>query len=257
MALLVDWIVRRKVNDGVLRVSVHSSGKREVLFAAQRTMGPTGESFLSLERTAGRLGGVEWELTVEPGDERLEPQSFPAKQLRLFDMALVSAPLAVFTGWIRHGAERVELRRAPGLISHYWGRQLAAEWWWVSANQFDREGVAVECMVLRSGVWGVPVGMPLAYFYLRSEQGRQLWITPPGRAQVNSSPESLEIEFRRPAAKAVRLVGRGRDYGDLGDGIVNTLVGDLEVFEGGQLIARAEGTAGLERRFPHAESRTE
>ena len=32
--------------------------------------------------------------------------------------------------------KRPALKLSPGLASHYWGRQLAAEWW-VSANQFD------------------------------------------------------------------------------------------------------------------------
>jgi len=35
-----------------------------------------------------------------------------------------------------------------------------------------------------------------------------------------------------------------------GEGIVNTLVGDLEIWQGDTLLARAQGTAGLERRVP-------
>ena len=247
VALLVDWIVRRKVNEKILRVSVHSSEKREVVF---EKLASDDQSFLGAERTVGQVGEVEWDLSIEAGEERIEPHIFPAKQLRLFDLTLVSAPRAAFTGWVRHGTQRVELRRAPGLVSHYWGRQLPQEWWWVSANQFDREGVAVEAMVLRSGVWGVPIGMPLAYLYLHHEGSRRLWIAPPGAVQVSGSPESFEIQFRPIGAQAVRLIGQGRDYGDLGEGILNTLVGDLELWEGDKFIARAQGTAGLERRFP-------
>ena len=52
--------------------------------------------------------------------------------------------------------------------------------------------------------------------------------------------------------QVIRLNARGSDYGDLGDGISNTLVGDLELWEGERLIGRAQGTAGLERRTPAA-----
>jgi hypothetical protein len=73
---------------------------------------------------------------------------------------------------------------------------------------------------------------------------------PPAIARVADTPEKFEIEFRRWGAQTITLSARGRDYGDLGDGIVNTLVGDLQIRRGGRLIARAEGTAGLERRAP-------
>lgn len=46
------------------------------------------------------------------------------------------------------------------------------------------------------------------------------------------------------------LKAMGRDYTSLGEGIVNTLIGDLELWEAGTLVGRAEGTATLERRTP-------
>lgn len=251
-ALIVDWIARRKLNEKVIRVSIHSPEKREVLFEGRPDLlTPQALSFLDAERTAGRVGEVEWELNIELGGERIAPQIFPVNQLRMPDMSLISAPLAAFSGWIRHGAYRVELKRVPGMVSHYWGRQLPREWWWVSANRFNQEDVAVECTVLRSGMWGIPIGIPLAYLYLHFAGRKQLWIAPPAMARASGSPESFEIEFRRPGTPPVRLIGQGRDYGDFGEGIVNTLVGDLEVWQGNKLIGQAQGTAGLERRFPN------
>jgi len=253
VALLVDWIARRRVNENWLRVSVHSPHRRAVLFEKQSELF-TERSCLDARRTVGRIDDVAWELEIDASGECIAPDIFPAKLLRMPDLVLVSAPLAAFTGWIQIGDQRAQLQRAPGMVSHYWGRQLAPEWWWVSASQFDREGVAMECTILRSGVWGIPVGLPLAYLYLRDGATREFVIAPPAVARVTGSPEKFEIQFRRFGAETITLSAQGRDYGDLGDGIVNTLVGDLEIRKGGRLIARAQGTAGLERRAPGSRS---
>jgi hypothetical protein len=248
VALLVDWIARRRTHEHWLRVSIHSPGMRAVLFDKHAAPVSQGQSFLTADRTVGHLGEVAWELDIELGTEWIDPNLFPVSLLRMTDLALVSAPLVAFTGWVRYGDQQVNLQRALGMISHYWGRQLSAEWWWVSANQFDREGVAVECTVLRSSLWGIPVRLPLAYFYLKEAAEQELVLSPPAIARVTGSPEKFEIQIRRFWAETITLKAVGRDYGDLGDGIINTLVGDLEILKGGRLVARAKGTAGLERR---------
>jgi hypothetical protein len=249
-ALLVDWIARRRANEHWLRVSIHSPHKREVLFEKRAVLMPGEHDCLSARRTVGRLGEVSWELEIDPGADWITPDIFPARLLRMPDASIVSAPLATFTGSIRHAGHHAALQNAPGLVSHYWGRQLASEWWWVSASQFDEPGIAVECFAARSSVWGVPVGLPLAYLYLHQNGKRRLVMAPFNLAQVKGSPESFEIRIRRPGARTITLIGAGRDYGNLGDGIINTLVGDLEIRQGSKLIGRAQGSAGLERGAP-------
>lgn len=250
VALLVDWIARRRRNEYMLRVSLHSPRQRAVLFDKLPAPMLEGQNFITTQRTVGHLGDVAWDLDIDCDNERIEPDIFPARLLQITDLTLASAPRAAFTGQIRHGPLRVELDHAPGMIAHYWGRQLAREWWWVSANQFDQEDIAVECVVSRSSLWGLPVRLPLAYLYLRRGNARKLIMSPPAIAQAKGTPEKFEIQFRPFAAESITLRAQGREYGDLGDGIVNTLVGDLDIWEGSQLIARAEGTAGLERRVP-------
>jgi len=136
-----------------------------------------------------------------------------------------------------------------GLISQYWGRQLAVQWCWVSAQQFDQKGVAVECMVVRSSLWGTRVQLPFAYLYLHQHDKREFSV-PLSPARVEGSPEKFQIEINRVGKEKITLIGTGRDYGDFGDRILNTLTGDLEIREGNRVIARANGTAGLERRAP-------
>jgi hypothetical protein len=58
------------------------------------------------------------------------------------------------------------------------------------------------------------------------------------------------MEFSGIGRKKITLVGSGREYGDFGERIINTLTGDLDIFEDNQLVASAKGTAGLERRTP-------
>lgn len=254
VALLVDWIARRKQGDYVLRTSIHSPEGRRVDFGQLPAPMIDGQNFITTRRSIGQLGDISWELDIDCQDEWIAPDVFPARLMKMTDLTLVSAPRASFTGWIRHGPLQVELRDQPGMISHYWGRGLAHEWWWVSLNQFDPD-LALECVLLRSSLWGLPLRLPLAYLYLHRADGRRLLISPPGFAQARGGPDEFEIQFRPPAGKAITLLAQGRDYANLGDGIVNTLVGDLEIREGGTLIGRFAGTAGLERRAPLSHTR--
>jgi hypothetical protein len=68
--------------------------------------------------------------------------------------------------------------------------------------------------------------------------------------RVEGSPEKFQIVMNRKGKAPIKLVATGRDYADFGESILNTLTGDLEVWEGGRLLARARGTASLERRTP-------
>jgi hypothetical protein len=247
VALLVDWIDRRPEAQRWLRVSIHSPRGREVLFQEIAQAAPAVGGSLSEVHTQGYLGDVSWSLDIDTGPDRIAPDVPPAGLLRMADLALESAPL---TGTIRHRGQDFEVRGAPGHLSHYWGRQLPAEWWWVSASQFEGVDLAVECGVIRSAVWGAPVRLPLGYLYLRrpDSAARALWMAPMGLARVKGTPDAFEIRIRRMGAPTVSLACTGRDFGDLGEGIMNTLVGDVEVREGGVLLARAHGTAALERR---------
>ena len=246
IALIVDWIERRKLKEHILRVSVHSPYKREVIFETLDTLMPS-DNFLTTQRTVGHAGEVSWELDIDPGPDRIKLDMFPEG---LFDTLYRSAPLATFTGWIRHGSEQATLKQVPGALSQYWGKQLTAEWWWLSAHQFDQEGVAFECTVLRSRLWGTAVQLPTAYLYLRQQDKKDYVLAPLKLARAKGTPAEFQIEIKRLGKEKITLSGTGREYGDFGDGIVNTLIGDLEIREGNRVIARANGTAGLERRAP-------
>ena len=75
-------------------------------------------------------------------------------------------------------------------------------------------------------------------------------MAPPSFTNVQGSPDKFIIEFNPIGRKKIALVATVHEYGDFGERIVNTLTGDLEIFEDNQQIACAKGTAGLERRAP-------
>ena len=135
-------------------------------------------------------------------------------------------------------------------MTQYWGRQLPVEWWWVSAHQFERDGVIVEGTALRSRIWGTSLQTPLAFFYVRQQDKKEFIIAPANLAHIQGTPEEFQIEINRIGKEKIILICKGRDYGDFGDNIVNTLTGDMEIREGARVIARAQGTAGLERLAP-------
>src|SRR5690349_12425143 len=84
IALIVDWIERRKLDEHVLRVSIHSPYKREVIFERLDSFMPS-DNFMSQKKTIGRSGDVSWDLDIDLGSERIEPDIFPAKLLNMSD----------------------------------------------------------------------------------------------------------------------------------------------------------------------------
>ena len=249
VALIVDWIERRRSQEHLMRVSIHSPGRREVIWETLAAPMPN-DNFMNAQRTAGHAGEVAWDLAIDTGGDWIKPDIFPIALLRMSDSTLLSAPLARFSGWIRVGSQQTSLHNVPGLVSQYWGRQLTLEWWWISASQFDREGIAVESMLFRSSLWGSPAQIQAGFLYLNRPRKRELVMAPFNMARVSGTPEHFQLEIKRIGREKITLVGTGREYGDFGDRIINTITGDLEIHEGNRLIARAVGTAGLERRFP-------
>jgi hypothetical protein len=103
-------------------------------------------------------------------------------------------------------------------------------------------------MALRSRVWGTSASLSLGYLYLRDPSVGRMLISPPARLTVSGTPEAFEIVASSRRGPLLALKATGHDYASFGEGIVNTLVGDLEVSEGGKLLTVVRGTAGLERR---------
>jgi len=254
LAFLVDFIVRRRFGTAEVRVSlwVDGLGRVERLTStAWRTEGETvdiADSSFGPKRSSGRAEDVEWDLDMELGSSRIDPAVPPVRLLHPFDMEIASRPRARFSGQVTVGDRIFPCMDVPGLVSHYWGRRLPDRWWWISANLFEDNDVAVEALLARTRVWNLArVPMNAGYLWIEHRGVAQQVIHPlNGLIRVDGSPESLTLRARklgRPAI-SVRCSALPNSYSDLGEGIKQTLLGNC-LIDG---IGEARGTAGLEFR---------
>ena len=67
VALIVDWILRRRAREFVVRASYHAPGQRFVRFEQRPWPRDPAALALSLEHTSGQVGDLRWDLAVDPG----------------------------------------------------------------------------------------------------------------------------------------------------------------------------------------------
>jgi hypothetical protein len=256
LAFLVDFIVRRERGGGEVRISlwVDAYGRVEhANFPTWSTQAPyvtIGDCVLGADSSRGVVGEIEWDLSYELGQARVHPAVPPVTWLHPFDTEIVNRPQARFAGTVRVGDRRFSIPEAQGLVSHYWGRRLMDRWLWISVNQFDEPGFAVEASVAWSRLWGLPSpSMKIAYLWLQTPRFTQMVKSPVnGIIRVAGRPEDFTVTSRSITGRTVRLSCNTPmdSYNVLGEGIRQTLLGTC-VIEG---LATASRSAGLEWRQP-------
>jgi hypothetical protein len=130
---------------------------------------------------------------------------------------------------------------------HYWGRRLADSWVWVSADGVGDDGAVVEAAAFRSRLWGRSgTGLTAGYVVVDSGNTRQQVVAPAyGRVTVRGSATAFTIDAAT-VGRSLHLSARAPldTYNDLGEGIHQTLLGELSVEGRGSCVGRA----GLEVR---------
>jgi hypothetical protein len=255
-ALLVDFIRRRDKEHGEIRVTSSQGGiGRLDRTATPRDRVPGGaddECLLDQHRSRGDVGAVVWDLSFTRKPSRLTAPPSPLHRARTFDLSLVSWPDLTCTGAVTVDGVDHFLDAAPGMACHYWGRRLPDRWVWLSANEFDRPGVAVEASLLTSRLWGAPVPLPpLGYAWLR-EAGREWYVASPltglVRRTVRKSGGGLQINVTAPRRSwTLTAAANAQSFIDLGDGILQSLRADCLIRTATGVTA-ARGTAVLELR---------
>lgn len=263
VALLVDFIIRHRAGIVQVRVNIHAPTGGGVSFLelpldrlaiGSMTMpdqgARVGDNWLGTAGSRGAVGDIAWDLTFQPVSSLLYPQIKLIEPLRPFDLSLQSVPDVRFSGMVRIGGQRYEVSGARGMVSSYFGRALPEQWFWISCNTFDREDVALECVVSRTALYGGPVHLETGYFSVRTAEGSQTILAPVnGSIQLKGTREAFTITARPrrgTAAYTLQCSASTRDYHDLGDRICNTLIGSCALTG----IASANRTAGLEERMP-------
>jgi hypothetical protein len=256
LAFLVDVILRRREGTAETRVSMWL-GDRPRLERSVATEWTEDSSGITTEHanvtalgSTGSVGDIEWDLTWDPGSALIAPMPLGLDAaLRPFDMTLRVRPTAIFQGTVTIGGTRFPVVAEPGVVMHYWGRQLASQWLWVSASNFAGDSRRrVEIEVARTRLWGrLPVPTEISYVWLCDETGEELIVSPLNgiitTRHVGSSWIVRAVGMRGRRHTIVLDAGTAR-ANDLGESISQTLRGRLSV-DGVEAIA---GTVGVETR---------
>jgi hypothetical protein len=169
--------------------------------------------------------------------------------VRFADLDVTARPRGLMSGTVTVAGRVFEIDRAQTATYHYFGRRLADSWCWISASEFeDAPGLRVEAAVATSRLWGRG-RLPLGVGYL--------WWADGDRPQFTLSSVSGLIRHHRGGDSVtidtVRINGRRHRirasapttaFNDLGEGIRQTLLADLE-FDGHRAVP---GRVGLEFR---------
>ena len=245
LAFLADLIVRP--TGAEVRLSFWVDGRGRVIHAPGATdlagEPRVGQSVIGANASTGAAGGVEWDLRYELGPVWVDPGRM-ARALRPFDLELVSAPGTRFSGKVTVDGRAFTFDALPGLIAHYWGARLPRRWHWLSVNTSSLD---VDAVVSHSRLWGLP-GPTIAagYLYL-DDRTRSRTIVSPLNGLVRSSGVpggDVDLVAWAPSGGTrLRFSAPRVAYNDLGEGILQTLVGTLDA--DGQHV---EGVAGIEVR---------
>jgi hypothetical protein len=256
LAFLVDFILRGDRDHGEVRISLWVDGRGRVEHAYLPTWSTKtpfvtiGDCSFNAGSSRGAVEDVEWDLSYELDPVRVHPARPPMSWLHPFDADIINRPRATFAGTVRVGDRHFSVPETPGLVSHYWGRRLMDEWWWISANQFDEPGFALEAIVARTRLWGLRrPSAKIGYLWLQSPNSSHMVISPlNGLISLTGAPHEFTLVSRSITGRSVRVscTAPVDSYNDLGEGIRQTLMGSCAI-EG---LATASGSAGLERREP-------
>jgi hypothetical protein len=253
LAFLVDWIVRRDSARAEVRISMWVRRIGRVLRSQSGVWREDGTGVeicgctLSPAHGTGELEDVRWDLACAPGPWVLQPAPVLARLLHPFDLELVARPRARFSGTVTVGGETFRVDDAAGTLVHYWGRRLPDAWLWVSADGVGEHDAAVEAALFHSRLWGAPKPAIAGGYVAVNDRGRTAQIVAPVYGRVTARGNETAFEIRaRSWGRSMHLTARSphATYNDLGEGIRQTLLGDLTVDGWGS----CSGRAGLEIR---------
>ena len=251
LAFLVDFIVRRRLDEGEIRVSLWVQGRGRVVRLKSRTWsaGASGVSIEGHELTAeGSRGSVEdvtWDLSWQHGSHLVSSHPKLLGPLHPLDLEHLLLPDAQFSGSVTVAGVDYPIHDVPGLFMNYWGRRLGDHWCWISATEFaDDPRRRVEVLVARSSLWGQTwVQVPAAYLWTADEDGSEFTISPMS-GLIRQRRRGMAVEIR-----GIRLDGTrhrilceadAAAFNDLGEGIYQTLLADL-IFDGHHAVPERTG----------------
>jgi hypothetical protein len=255
LALLIEIAMRRRQRRRVAEVGalVQSAGEPLV----QRASFPrssihldadgalnVANLWLGAQGSRGTIGPISWDLVFQAAGPLVEPHVIGGI-LRPFDLRLRSVPDALISGNLSVGGQRFSFSHEPGTVSAFHGRRNPDRWVWISANAFDRPGVSVECVMLDSSIFGLPVlRARVGYFHLHTPETTMTVMHPlTGQVRVEGKQEDLTIMVRPRQGMpiVVHCVAPPASFRDFGDNVFATLLANCAITG----IAQAHHTTGI------------
>ncbi|MBA3824064.1 MAG: hypothetical protein H0X24_09215, partial [Ktedonobacterales bacterium] len=208
-------------------------------------------TWVSATGSRGSVGGLTWDLVFGASGPVLDPQV--AGAIRPFDLRLRSVPDVLMSGNVGHERHGYTFSHEPGTVGVSFGRRLPDHWYWVSVNAFREPGVAFECMLMESRIFGLPFWhATVGYVHLRTPTTSMTLLHPlTGQVRLRGDRTAFTVTARhRQDLITVHCAAPETRYHHLGARVYTTLLGTCEI-EG---ISLAEGTAGLAEREPQRPS---
>ncbi len=233
LRLLVDLIVRRDERTVETRVALTIGDVASVSHDVHPMTAPHAEgianatAIIDSSHTAGDSGGLSWALDLDLGRHRIQPVSMAFASARSLDMLLLSRPAATLTGSVTAADRSWDLREAPTMVAHYWGRALAPSWCWVSVVGAPGEP-RLEAAVLRSRLWGSPVAITGGYAWTWSgvdTEEPSLFAMPTNGSWLSQDrrPDGVAVAARRTTQRQVFSASADPStFVPFGDGIRNS-----------------------------------
>ena len=263
IALLVDIIARRKGRRRIVEVRAALYTAEGATVAVEHYPASTlrrdrdgsiaiGNTWLGATGSRGAVGALNWDLVFGASGAVLDPQV--AGAIRAFDLRLRSVPDVLMSGNVGHERHGYTFSHEPGMVGVSFGRRLPDHWYWISANAFQAPGVAFECMLLESRIFGLPFWhATVGYFHLRTPTNTITLLHPlTGQVRLQGDRTDFTVTARhRQDLITVHCAVPETRFLHLGDRIYTTLLGTCEIAG----VSLAEGAAGLaEREAPRRDA---
>jgi hypothetical protein len=206
------------------------------------------KTWVGANGSRGTIGTLSWDLVFGASGPLVDPQV--TGDLHPFDLRLRTVPDVQMSGNLRVQSRGYSFSHEPGMIGAAFGRRVPDAWTWISANGFDLPGVSMECLVIRSRIFGLPfLRARVGYFHLRTPSSVLTLLHPlTGQIRVMGSRHAFSVAVRQRQGPPIIAHCAAPDtrFYHVGNRTHLTLLGTCAI-EG---LGVADGVAAMSARDP-------
>ncbi len=160
-------------------------------------------------KDSSAIGLFSWDFALDPQEPIIDPQVFGAFQP--FDLRMMTE-MALISGSVTMQSQRISFSGESAVVSVYYGRRLPSKWLWLTMNDINRTGYAIDFVFFRSHIFGAPLlQFDVGYLLLRTPDSADLVMAPlTGDVTVNDRNGRIEIitkKYKKTIGAIVFSVG--------------------------------------------------